>query len=390
MRYEDTFTIIDFLVSQYKEGAPCSSTSVATAMSRLLRLACLPAAMVALAGCNDDRAATVKPVTFVRTEATRMQARQVSVALTGDIQPKVRTELSFRVSGRVTERLVDVGLHVNAGEVLARIDPVEQQADLDGANAAVAAAESQLRVATATFDRQQALLTGGFTTRASFDQAQQGLRTAEGSLESAKAQLGTAKDALTYTELRASAAGVITARNLEVGQVAQAAQSAFTLAQDGPRDAVFDVYESVLFRQPESNVVHLSLVADPAVTATGHVREVAPTVDPKTATVRVKVAIDQTPAAMTLGSVVTGEGRGSPAQRIILPWSAMTVSGNSPAVWVVDPASKTVSLKAVVVESYEKQVFVVRSGLEPGERVVTEGGKMLRPGQAVTFDGEGA
>jgi RND family efflux transporter MFP subunit len=234
------------------------------------------------------------------------------------------------------------------------------------------------------------LLAGGFTTRASFDQAQQGLRTAEGSLEAAKAQLGTSKDALSYTELRASAAGIITARNLEVGQVAQAAQSAFTLAQDGPRDAVFDVYESVLFRQPQSNVVHLSLISDPSVTATGRVREVAPTVDPKTATVRVKVAIDDTPAAMTLGSVITGEGRWSPVQRIVLPWSAMTNLAETPAVWVVDPANKTVSLKSVVVESYEKEIFVVRSGLQPGERVVTDGSKMLRPGQAVAFDGEGA
>ena len=69
----------------------------------------------------------------MRTETVRLQARQVVIALTGDIQAKVRTELSFRVSGRVTERLVDVGMHVNAGDVLARIDPVEQQADLDGA-----------------------------------------------------------------------------------------------------------------------------------------------------------------------------------------------------------------------------------------------------------------
>jgi RND family efflux transporter MFP subunit len=358
-------------------------------MSRPLRLAFLLAVVVALAGCNDNGAVLVKPTTFVRTETVRLQARQLSVALTGDIQARVRAELSFRVSGRVTERLVDVGMHVNAGDVLARIDPVEQQADLDGANAAVAAAESQLRVASATFDRQQTLLTGGFTTRASFDQAQQGLRTAEGSLEAAKAQLGTAKDALTYTELRASAAGVITARSLEVGQVAQAAQLAFTLAQDGPRDAVFDVYESVLFRQPESNVVRLSLVADPAVTATGRVREVSPTVDPKTATVRFKVAIDDTPAAMTLGSVVTGEGRWNPVQRIVLPWSAMTVLDQAPAVWVVDPASRTVSLKGVDVDSYEKEVFVIRGGLQPGERVVTDGGKMLRPGQAVAFNGEG-
>ena len=69
-----------------------------------------------------------------------------------------------------------------------------------------------------------------------FDQAQEALRSAESSLEAAKAQLGTAKDALGYTELRADATGVITARSLEVGQVVQAAQPVFTLgARRRPR-----------------------------------------------------------------------------------------------------------------------------------------------------------
>lgn len=120
------------------------------------------------------------------------------------------------MSGRVTERLVDVGAHVSAVEVLARIDPTEQQADLAGATASVSAAESQLRVATATFERQQTLLASDFTTRVTFDQAQEGLRTAEGSLEAARAQLGTAQDALTYTIFRAGVEGVITARNIDV------------------------------------------------------------------------------------------------------------------------------------------------------------------------------
>jgi multidrug resistance efflux pump len=80
---------------------------------------------------------------------------------------------------------------------LARIDPTEQQADLDAATAAVSAAESQLHVASATFERQKTLLSSGFTTRSSFDQAEEGLRTAEGSLDAAKAQLGMSRDALT-------------------------------------------------------------------------------------------------------------------------------------------------------------------------------------------------
>jgi RND family efflux transporter MFP subunit len=358
-------------------------------MHYCLRAASVIPLLLVLGACQKDAVAS-RPATLVRTELVRFQPRQTVIRLTGDIQARVRTELSFRVSGRVIERMVDVGAHVSAGDLLARIDPTEQQADLEGAKAAVSAAEAQLRVASATFERQKTLMVSGFTTRVSFDQAQEALRTAEGSLETANAQLGTSKDALTYTELRASASGVITARNVEVGQVAQSARSAYTLAQDGARDGVFDVYESIFLRQPESDVVTVTLVSDPRITAQGRVREISPTVDPKTATVRVKVAIDNTPEAMTLGSAVTGEGREKPIGKIILPWSALTAASDGPAVWVVDSKTETVSLKGIVVETYEGNSFVVESGLMTGERVVTDGGKLLRPGQIVTFDKEKA
>jgi RND family efflux transporter MFP subunit len=190
--------------------------------------------------------------------------------------------------------------------------------------------------------------------------------------------------------LRAPAAGVITARSIEVGQVAQVAQSAFTLAQDGERDGVFDVYETIFFEQPESNVVALALVSDPAITAQGHVREVSPTIDAKMATVRVKVMIDNPPEAMTLGSSVTGTARWKPRKRIVLPWSALTAVGAEPAVWVVDAANRTVSLKRIAIDSYETETIVVKSGLQPDDRVVIDGGKLLSPGQPVTYDAEKA
>jgi RND family efflux transporter MFP subunit len=345
------------------------------------------AVAASLGSCDDRSDVSLKPPTLVRTETVKLEDRQRSATLTGDVQARVLAELAFRVSGRVTERLVDVGAHVSAGDVLARIDPNQQQADLDAAIARVAGAETDVRVTSATFTRQKTLFSQGFTTRSSFDQAQESLRTAQASLDAAKADVGTAKDNLSYTDLRAEAPGLITARNLEVGQVAQAAQSAFTLAQDGARDAVFDVYESMFFEQPERNAIALALVADPAVTAEGRVREVSPTVDPKTATVRVKVAIDNPPATMTLGSAVTGTVKWKPFQRVVLPWSALTSAGTAPAVWVVDRSSKTVSLKAIAVDNYETGAIVIKSGLQPGDRVVTDGGKLLSPGQTVTFDG---
>src|SRR5687767_13105228 len=74
-----------------------------------------------LSACNDGSATAVQRPTFVRTEIVQPRARQGSVTLTGEVQARFSADLSFRVSGRVRERLVDVGAHVHPGEVLARL-----------------------------------------------------------------------------------------------------------------------------------------------------------------------------------------------------------------------------------------------------------------------------
>ena len=162
-----------------------------------------------LGACNDRSTNPVERAAFVRTEIVQPQDGQASLTLTGEVQARNRADLSFRVSGRVIARLVDVGARVNGGDVLARLDPAEQQAELDAATAGLAAAESQLRVAQATFDRQTSLISSGVTTRVAYDHAQEQLRTAQSTLESAKAELGKAREALDDTELHARAAGEI-------------------------------------------------------------------------------------------------------------------------------------------------------------------------------------
>jgi membrane fusion protein, multidrug efflux system len=338
-----------------------------------------------LGACNDRAVTTVERAAFVHTEIVQPQDGQASLTLTGEVQARYRADLSFRVSGRVLERLVDIGAHVNAGDLLARLDPAEQQADFDAATAAVAAAEAQLRVAQATFDRQSNLLSSGFTTRVAYDQAQEQLRTAQSTLESANAELGRTREALGDTELHARAAGVITARSLEVGQVVQAAQSVFTLAQDGERDAVFDIPESMFLGDMEGGCVSLALVSGPHVTGVGYVREISPAVDAKSFTVRVKVAIQNPPPAMTLGSAIAGTAGTKSATEITLPWTALTAVGSKPAVWIVDPKTKTGSLKPVTVGAYEAGAVLIKGGLEAGDRVVIDGGKLLSSGQPVTY-----
>jgi multidrug efflux pump subunit AcrA (membrane-fusion protein) len=124
------------------------------------------------------------------------------------------------------------------------------------------------------------------------------------------------------------------------------------------------------------------------VTAVGHVREISPAVDPKSATVRVKIQIQNPPPAMTLGSAIAGTAGTRAATEISVPWTALTATGSKPAVWIVDPTTRTASLKGVTVGAYEAGAVLIKQGLEAGDRVVIDGGKLLSYGQPVKYSGD--
>ncbi|MBV9238977.1 MAG: efflux RND transporter periplasmic adaptor subunit [Xanthobacteraceae bacterium] len=340
-------------------------------------------ALLLLSACGPASSGPRKTPIRVQTQVVAFAKSAPALIVTGEIRPRVRSDLSFRVSGRVSERNVDVGARVSVGDVLARLEPKEQEADVRTAEAAVRAAEAQVWQTSSTFERQTALLARGFTTRRDYDQAEEAFRTAHASLDSANAQLQTARDRLSDTVLRASAAGIITARSIETGQVVQAAQAAFTIAQDGPRDAVFDVDESRLGDDVLDSRIEVTLLSDPATVVVGTVREIAPTVDAATGTVRVKVGIDHPPPTMTLRAPVSGVWRFKATELARLPWTVLASREGDPAVWVVNPDTRAVSLRSVVIATYDTETVLIRSGLKPGEIVVSAGAQFLRANQIV-------
>ena len=335
-----------------------------------------------LAGCRED-AVVQRPLTRVKATTAALVEFAPTVTLTGVIAAQVETELSFRVGGKITERLVNVGDPVARNQLLARLDPVEQEAELESAKAGLQSAEAQLRQSTASFERQKNLLTTGNTTRREHDQAEAALRSAQSQVDQARAQLASAQDQLSYTELRADADGIVTARAVEAGQVVSQAQAVYTLARDGPRDAVFNVGEWALANVVMDRGLAISLVSDPAVATVGDVREISPAVNASTMTITVKVGLRQTPPAMTLGSVVNGKGPMKQRKVFLLPWGALFELAGGAAVWVVDPRSTTVSLTPVTIDRYNRDTIAVTGGLQAGQVVVTAGTQLLRPGQKV-------
>jgi len=322
-------------------------------------------------------------IAVVRTAVARATTIASDLIFTGDIQAQSQVNVAFRTNGKIAQRLVEVGDHVTADQVLARLDPQEQRANLNNAQAALTSAEALLTQAKLNFKRQEQLLASGYTTRPSYDDAEQQLRTTQASVDSARAALGSAEEQYSYTDLKAGVDGIVLSRTFEVGQVVQTGQTVLAMAQDGPRDAVFNIFEAVLAAPPESKTVEVTLQADPRVKAIGRVREISPSVDAASGTVRVKVGLDATPKAMTLGAIVIGTGKFRPRQAIVLPWSSLYRWENGPAVWVRDPANGTVAPRPVVIERYGPNTIALKSGVEPGEEVVIAGIQLLRPGQTV-------
>jgi len=340
----------------------------------------------AVASC-DKPAPPTQQARPVRAVTVQRGAEGETVSLTGHIRAKDQVGLAFRLDGRMIERPVNVGDVLTAGQLVARLDPTIQQNALRSAEGNLASLEALLTDARLTFGRQQALVKDGWTPRAKFDEAQQKLDSARAQVDSAQAQVRNAQEQLSYTVLSADAPGAVTAKGAEPGEVVHAGQMIVQLARQGGRDAVFDVPEQLNRTGPRDPLVQIALTNDPTVRATGRVREVAPQADATTRTFQVKVGIIDPPEAMELGSTVTGSIKLSAPPGVEIPASALTETNGRPAVWVVDPQSKTVSLREVDILRHDPATVVISQGLAAGDLVVTAGVQTLRPGQKVQLLG---
>jgi RND family efflux transporter MFP subunit len=349
------------------------------ALGRIGSLTLLAAALVA---CRSEQAppAEARPVGVVTVAAGQFFD---DVQLSGEVQAKKDVGLAFRIGGRVLERPVNIGDRVKAGQVIARLEPALEQNALTAAKAALEAARGEVSTARNTYERQERLMAQGFTTRPRYDQARRAQETAQAALENAEAQVELARDRLGFTELRADVAGIVTARQVEPGEVVQPGQVLVQIARDDSRDAVFNVPAALLDPRFANAKIRVALADAPTVTAYGSIREVAPQADPVTRTFAVRVGLQDPPEAMRLGSTVVGTIEVSTAAIVAIPASALTQQGRSPAVWVVDPAKSTVSLRDIDVLRFDPSEIILSQGLAPGEMIVSAGTQALHPGQRV-------
>lgn len=350
-----------------------------------LSVGALPWVALVLVGCSKP-APVEEPVRAVKVMTVGAQSMQAGLEFAGEVRARVESRLGFQVAGKVTRRLVEVGQRVQAGELLAQLDPQDYKLAAEAGQAQVALASTNRNLAAADFKRFKALKDQNFISGAELERRETTLVAAQAQLEQAQAQFSAQKNQAGYTRLLADGAGVVVSTDAEAGQVVAAGTPVVRVARDGARDVVFSV--------PEDKVALLKVGSPADVRAwsssavfKGVVREVAASADPVTRTFLVKLSLtgQDAPALGTTVTVVPRALDRGGVQVIKLPTTALRQDGPASAVWLLDPANMTVKLQTVQVATADGNEVVIASGLQPGMQVVAAGVHVLSPGQKVSI-----
>ena len=348
------------------------------------------AAVFLIAACSKQEAPP-EPIRAVKLQTVGAAPLVARTEFAGDIRARTEAQLGFRVAGKVLTRNVELGQAVKPGQLLAQLDGADYALAAQGAQAQVQAASTQRDLAAANYHRFKELRDKNFISAAEMERHAASLKSAQAQLDQAKANAAAQGNQTAYTRLVADVAGVVTAVNVEPGQVVAAGTPVLRIAKDGARDAVFAVPEDRIAQLKPGQQVQIKVWPDEQ-TLDAHVREVAASADAATRTYQVKASLDAADPDLLpkLGATVTVIPQGlqaDNAQRdgvIKLPLAALWDKEGASNVWVFDAASSTVKPQPVKVARMDGNDAVIQSGLQPGMRVVIAGVHVLGSGQKVT------
>ena len=345
-----------------------------------------------LTGCADP------PVTEtvarpVRTFRVGEHAGAGSTSYAGEVKARYETRLSFRVSGKMVARYVDVGDRVKKGQLIAELDPSDYQLAAQGLTAQLAAARAERDFAKDDVERYQELLEQKFISPAEYDRRETLYKAARDKVSALDSQLHQAQNQTAYTRLLADRNGIITARDVETGQVVGAGQVIVTLADLGEKEVAIDIPEQRVAGVEPAGDVTVELWADGGRRFKGRTREIAPSADPASRTYRVKVTLLEGKDLAQLGMTATVYMTTPKTDELAIPLAAVFSPQRQPAesrVWVVEETEQTVRSIPVELGVPVADERIVIAGLNRGQLIVTAGVSRLIEGQAVQLVADAA
>ncbi|KQY13845.1 efflux RND transporter periplasmic adaptor subunit [Rhizobium sp. Root482] len=340
-------------------------------------------AALALSACSQEKAEApqvVRPVKVIEI-ARADNIRELHYA--GAVRARTEMNLGFRVAGKITERLVDIGQRVKAGDPLARIDPTDYELAVNSAKASLDAAERQVETAQLARSRAEQLFAKNVSPKAQLEQAVLNYDQAVATRDTARSSLDQAKNQVRYAELRSDHNGIVTAVNADIGQVVGSGTPVLTVAVDGGKEVLIAVPETEIAQFKPGNAVEVRFWSSAKLVLEGKIREIAGSADPQSRTFAVRISLPDDPGVllgMTAGIEATVEAG---PQTVSLPLSALAQQDDRPIVWRVDRAEATVHAHPVEIAGFTDDGVRIAKGLEAGDMVVSAGTQFMTEGLKV-------
>lgn len=382
---------------QIRSAARKSLWPTLTALTAALALAS------AVFGLNSQRAEASSPpaappavpVSVATVEVTEITAWD---EFSGRLEAVQRVDVRPRVAGAVQAAHFQEGALVKQGDLLVTIDPAPYAAEVDRAEAQVAAAQARLSYTQSEQVRATRLWNEQAIAQRELDERSNAKREAEANLRAAQAALQSARLNLGYTQVRAPVAGRIGKLEVTVGNLVGAGAAApvlTTLVSVSPIYASFDADEQVIAKalkdlpgngsrnQIDQIPVQMGTAATNGTPFEGRLQLIDNQVDAKSGTVRVRAAFDNKEGRLIPGQFARIRmGQAKAAKVMLVSERAIGTDQNKKFVMVVNADSKT-EYREITLGAPAQGMRVVASGLKPGERIVVNGLQHVRPGAAV-------
>lgn len=362
--------------------------SLSSSIIRKLPVAGLIVATLGLAACSQEKTEVQDIIRPVKVVEIGQAEKSRELTYSGSVRARTEMNLGFRISGKVTERLVDIGQHVTTGDVLARIDPTDYELSVKSAKASLDAAERQVETVDLSRKRAEQLFAKNFTSKSQLEQATLSYNQAVATRDAARSTLAQAQNQVVYTDLKASENGIVTAVSADVGQVVGAGTPVMTVAVDGEKEVLIAVPEMDIAAFKPGKDVKASFWSDDALALSGKVREVAGSADQQSRTFAVRVSLPDDPRVL-LGMTANIEASVAKKQEMVsIPLSALAEKDGRKIVWTVDRAGETVHERLVKVAEFTADGVSVADGLKPGDVVVAAGTQFMTENFKVKLTGD--
>ncbi|KXU82664.1 efflux transporter periplasmic adaptor subunit [Paraburkholderia monticola] len=310
----------------------------------------------------------------------------------GRLEAVQKVDVRSQVPGTIVSVNFKDGSLVKQGDTLFVIDPRPYAAEVDRAEAQLAAAQARTGYTQSDWERAQRLIVDNAIAKRDYDEKQNAAREASANLKAAQAALETARINLGYTKIVAPVSGRVSRAEITVGNVVSAGASSTpltTLVSVSPIYASFDAdeqtYLQYLSRAKDGDKVpvELGLADESGYSRSGTIESVDNRLDTSSGTIRVRAKFDNADGALIPGLYARVKVGGSaPHPALLIDDAAVGTDQDKKFVLVVDQANHVV-YREISTGSMQGNLRVVKDGLKPGDRIVVNGIQRVRPGDTV-------